>query len=168
FERYLETIPGSKRFRGIAHEVKDVIGRSGFGVGSAGLPEQGNVAAPSRVVTDPALTGYFRHHGHRTAISQRALQAHADPLLGYTELAGVGYVVSEVSPYEADLDWSDLTEPADIVPVVDQLGRATAKIHCVSDSDSDHSLVPFQTEEAIAVVVENRDNDFVEWLIQFT
>ena len=139
-EGYLETIPGSKRFRGIAYELKDVIGRSGFGIGSAGLPaysvliegynqaldndivlsiKQGNVAAPSRVVADPALAGYFRHHGHRTAISQRALQAHADPLLGYTELAGVGYVVSEVSPYEADLDWSNLTEPADIVPVVD-------------------------------------------------
>jgi hypothetical protein len=62
-------------------------------------------------------------------------------------------VVSEVSPYEADLDWGELTEPADIVPVVDQLGRATAKVHCVSDSDSDHSLVPFQTEEAITAVI---------------
>ena len=188
FTRYLETIPGTKRFRGIAYDVKDVIGRSGFGIGSAGLPaysvliegynqaldndivlsmKQGNIAAPSRVVDDPALAGYFRHHGHRTAISQRALQAHADPLLGYTELGGVGYVVGEVSPYEADLDWSDLTEPADIVPVVDQLGRATAKVHCVSDSDSDHSLVPFQTEEAIAAVIGNRDDDFIAWLTEF-
>jgi hypothetical protein len=38
FERYQETIPGTKRFRGIAYEVKDIIGRSGFGIGSAGLP----------------------------------------------------------------------------------------------------------------------------------
>ncbi|MDQ3824408.1 MAG: DUF2252 domain-containing protein, partial [Actinomycetota bacterium] len=188
FERYLETIPGSKRFRGIAYDVKDVVCRSGFGIGSAGLPaysvliegynqaldndivlsiKQGNVAAPSRVVADPALADYFHHRGHRTAISQRALQAHADPLLGYTEPAGVGYVVSEVSPYEADLDWSDLTEPADIVPVVDQLGRASAKVHCVSDSDSDHTLVPFQIEEAIAAVIENRDDDFIAWLTEF-
>ncbi|MGH3991194.1 MAG: DUF2252 family protein, partial [Pseudonocardiaceae bacterium] len=188
FERYLDTIPQSKRFRGVAYTVKDVIGRSGFGIGSAGLPaysvliegynqaldndivlsmKQGNVAAPSRVVTDSELAGYFRHHGHRTAISQRALQAHADPLLGYTELGGVGYVVSEVSPYEADLDWSELTEPADIAPVVDQLGRAIAKVHCVSDSDSDHSLVPFQTEEAIAAVVGDRDDEFVEWVVRF-
>ncbi|MGH4015070.1 MAG: DUF2252 domain-containing protein [Pseudonocardiaceae bacterium] len=188
FERYLDTIPQSKRFRGIAYAVKDVIGRSGFGIGSAGLPaysvliegynqaldndivlsmKQGNVAAPSRVVTDPELAGYFRHHGHRTAISQRALQAHADPLLGYTELGGVGYVVSEVSPYEADLDWSELTEPADIAPVVDQLGRAIAKVHCVSDSDSDHSLVPFQTEKAIAAVIGGRDDEFIAWVTRF-
>jgi uncharacterized protein (DUF2252 family) len=129
--------------------------------------KQGNVAAPSRVVADPALADYFRHHGHRTAISQRALQAHADPLRGYTELAGVGYEVSEISPYEADFDWNDLTEPADIVPVVDQLGRASAKVHCVSDSDSDHTLVPFQTGEAIAAVIENRDDDFIAWLTEF-
>jgi uncharacterized protein (DUF2252 family) len=188
FERYLDSIPVAKRQRGVTYAVKDVAGRSGFGIGSAGLPaytvliegynqaldndvvlsmKQGNVAAPSRVVTDPAISGAFRHHGHRTAVSQRALQAHADPLLGWTDLNGVGFVVSEVSPYEADLDWSELTEPAEIAPVVDYLGRATAKVHCVADSDADHSLVPFQTEEAIAQVVTGREEEFVAWVVEF-
>lgn len=129
FERYLDAIPESKRFRGIAYTVKDVVGRSGFGIGSAGLPaynvliegynqaldndivlsmKQGNVAAPSRVVTDERIASYFTHHGHRTAVSQRALQAHADPLLGHTELDGRGFVVSELSPYVTDLDWTEL------------------------------------------------------------
>jgi hypothetical protein len=73
--------------------------------------KQGNVAAPSRIVHDERIKGYFKHHGHRTAVSQRALQAHADPWLGYTEIDGTGFVVSELSPYVEDLDWSDLTEP---------------------------------------------------------
>jgi uncharacterized protein (DUF2252 family) len=188
FERYLGTIPESKKFRGITYAIKDVVGRSGFGVGSAGLPaynvliegynqaldndvvlsmKQGNVAAPSRVVTDERIASYFQHHGHRTAVSQRALQAHADPLLGYTELDGIGYVVSERSPYEADLDWAELTEPAEIAPVLDYLGRATAKVHCVSDADSDHTLVPFQTEDAIATVIGDREVEFVDWLADF-
>ncbi|HEX8759691.1 MAG TPA: DUF2252 domain-containing protein [Pseudonocardiaceae bacterium] len=188
FERYLSTIPERKRFRGIAYTIKDVVGRSGFGIGSAGLPaynlliegynqaldndvvlsmKQGNVAAPSRVVTDERIASYFEHHGHRTAISQRALQAHADPLLGYTELDGVGYLVSELSPYVTDLDWSELTEPDEIAPVLDYLGRATAKVHCVSDSDSDHTLVPFQTEEAISAVIGDREAAFVDWLTTF-
>lgn len=188
FGRYLESIPEAKRFRGVAYTVKDVVGRSGFGIGSAGLPaytvliegpnealdndvvlsmKQGNVAAPSRVVTDPAIAGAFHHHGHRTAVSQRALQAHADRLLGWTDLDGVGFVVSEVSPYEADLDWGELTEPTEIAPVVEDLGRATAKVHCVSDSDSDHSLVPFQTEEAIMNVVAGREDEFVGWVTRF-
>ncbi len=188
FGRYVESIPESKRFPGVTYTIKDVAGRSGFGIGSAGLPaytvliegfnealdndvvlsmKQGNVAAPSRVVTDPKIAAHFRHHGHRTAISQRALQAHADRLLGYTDLDGVGYVVSEVSPYQADLDWSELTEPDEITPVVDALGRATAKVHCVADSDADHSLVDFQTEDAVANVVAGREGEFVEWVVDF-
>jgi uncharacterized protein (DUF2252 family) len=76
-------------------------------------------------------------------------------------------VVSEVSPYQADLDWSELTEPSEIAPVVDYLGRATAKVHCVADSDADHSLVPFQTEEAIMQVVGGRADEFVAWVVGF-
>jgi len=188
FERYLDSIPEAKKLRGVSYEVKDVAGRSGFGIGSAGLPaytlliegynqaldndvvlsmKQGNVAAPSRVVTDPEIAGHFTHHGHRTAISQRALQAHADPLLGWTDLDGVGYVVSEVSPYEGDLDWSELTEPSEIGPVVAYLGQATAKVHCVADADADHSLVSFQTEEAICRVVGGREQEFADWVVEF-
>ncbi|MEJ8280317.1 DUF2252 domain-containing protein [Pseudonocardia spirodelae] len=188
FEAYVETIPEARRHRGVAYTVKDVAGRSGVGIGSAGLPtytvlveglnqaldndivvsmKQGNVAAPSRVVTDERVAGAFRHHGHRTAVSQRALQAHADPMLGWTELDGVGFVVAEVSPYEADLDWSELTEPDEIAPVVTDLGRATAKIHCVSDADADHSLVGFRVEEAVAARTAGQEDAFVEWVVGF-
>jgi uncharacterized protein (DUF2252 family) len=188
FERYLDSIPQAKKFHGVTYTIKDVAGRSGFGIGSAGLPaytvliegfnealdndvvlsmKQGNVAAPSRVVTDEAIARSFRHHGHRTAVSQRALQAHADPLLGWTDLDGVGFVVSEVSPYQADLDWSELTEPVEIAPVVDYLGRATAKVHSVADSDADDSIVPFQTEDAIGAVLKGREEPFADWVVEF-
>ncbi|MCI2415840.1 DUF2252 domain-containing protein [Saccharopolyspora sp. K220] len=188
FQRYLATIPPENRMRDVAYTIKDVVGSSGFGIGSAGLPayniliegptealendtvlsmKQGNVAAPSRVVTDEHIRDYFLHHGHRTAVSQRALQAHADPLLGYTEIDGVGYVVDELSPYESDLDWQDLTEPEEILPVLDFLGRAMAKVHCVSDAQSDNRLVRFQTEDAITTVVGGREAEFTAWLADF-
>ncbi|WP_019853161.1 DUF2252 domain-containing protein [Actinopolyspora mortivallis] len=188
YRRYLTTIPQDKKMSEIAYGVKDIVGRSGFGIGSAGLPayslllegenealendlilsmKQANVAAPAAVVPDERIRRYFRHHGERTALSQRALQAHADALLGYTDIDGVGYVVSEVSPYVSDLDWSELTEPDEIRPVVDYLGRAVAKIHCVSDSDSDQTLVPFQTEDAILKVLDGREDEFAEWLCRF-
>ena len=188
FEAYQDTIPKSKKFREVAYDVKDIVGRTGFGIGSAGLPsynvliegfnqaldndvvlsmKQGNVAAPSRVVDDAAVHGYFTHHGHRTAVSQRALQAHADPLLGYTEVDGVGYVVAELSPYETDLDWSELTEPDELTEVIEQLGRAVAKVHCVGDADSDQELVDFQTEDAIAERIGDRDDEFVGDMVEF-
>ncbi|WP_176819026.1 hypothetical protein [Quadrisphaera sp. DSM 44207] len=52
-------------------------------------------------------------------------------------------MVAEVSLHEADLDWSALTEPDEVAGVLDLLGRATAKIHCVSDEGSDQALVRF-------------------------
>jgi len=188
FEAYLETIPEAKRFRSLTYEVKDIVGRKGFGIGSAGLPayniliegptqalendvvlsmKQGNVAAPSRIVRDERIERYFEHHGHRTAVSQRALQAHADPWLGYTEIDGVGFVVSELSPYVEDLDWSDLTEPEEMAPVLDYLGRATAKVHCVADEDSDPTIVGFQTEDEIVEAVGGKEEEFVKEMVDF-
>ncbi len=102
----------------------------------------------------------MENQGHRTVVSQRALQVHTDPLLGWTSVDGVGYVVSEVSPYEVDLEWDGLIEPDDIAAVVDVLGRATAKMHCASDEDSDQDLVDFQVEEAIADMLEGRRREF--------
>jgi uncharacterized protein (DUF2252 family) len=182
---YLETIPEQKRQHSVSYEVKDVVGRAGFGIGSAGLPaynllvegrsqalendvvlsmKQGNIAAPSRVVEDERITSYFEHSGHRTAVSQRALQAHADPWLGWCELHGEGQVVQELSPYEADLDWDHVSEPDEMLPMLRYLGQATAKIHCVSDAESPEELVDFQTEEAISAVL---DEDFASELADF-
>lgn len=189
FEGYLETIPEDKRFdRELFYELRDVVGKSGFGIGSAGLPaynllvegqsqaldndvvlsmKQANVPAISRFVDAGEVERYFRHEGHRTVVSQRALQVHTDPLLGHTSIDGVGFVVAEVSPYEVDLDWSGLTEPDDIRDVVDLLGRATAKIHCASDEDSEQDLVDFQVEDAVAASVHRRRREFTEWITEF-
>jgi uncharacterized protein (DUF2252 family) len=126
--------------------------------------KQANIPAVSRFVDTAEVDAYFDHEGHRTVVSQRALQVHTDPLLGHTSIDGVGYVVSEVSPYEVDLDWSEINEPEDMRAVVDLLGRATAKIHCASDEDSQQDLVDFQVEEAIAASLEGRRNELVSWL----
>ncbi len=187
-ERYKATLPPRPWRREVAYDVKDLIGTGGFGIGSAGLPaynvllegydqalendvilsiKQGSVAAPSRIVTDPEIREYFEHEGHRTATSQRALQSHASQFLGYTDIRGTGFLVAELSPYELDLDWEDLTEPDEIRPVLEQLGRATAKLHCVGDADSDHTLVPFQMEDAITTMIGDRRDEFVADLVDF-
>lgn len=186
FRAYLDTIPRSKRFdRELFYELRDVVGKSGFGIGSAGLPaynvlvegysqaldndvvlsmKQANIPAVSRFVDTSEVDAYFEDEGHRTSVSQRALQVHTDPLLGHTVVGGVGYVVSEVSPYEVDLDWGEINEPDDMREVVDLLGRATAKIHCASDEDSQQDLVDFDVEAAIAKSLQGRRNEFVAWL----
>ena len=189
FRDYLDTIPESKRFdRRLFYELRDLVGKSGFGIGSAGLPaynvlvegysqaldndvvlsmKQANVPALSRFVDTTEVDAYFEHEGHRTVVSQRALQVHTDPLLGHTRIGDVGYVVAEVSPYEVDLDWSEINEPADMRAVVDLLGRATAKIHCASDEDSDQDLVDFQVEQAIVESLRGRRRAFTDHVASF-
>ena len=66
-----------------------------------------------------------------------------------------------------DLDWTELTEPAEIAPVVDYLGRATAKAHSVADAEADHSIVPFQSEDAIAESIGGRGGEFADWVVDF-
>ncbi|MFC0597083.1 DUF2252 domain-containing protein [Streptomyces palmae] len=188
FDGYLETLPESSLARPDSYRVKDVVGRRGIGIGSAGLPsynillegnsdalendvviymKQGQTPAVSRHITDPGVRSYFRHEGHRTVISQRALQAHADPWLGWTELDGAGQLVAEVSPYAVDLDWSDLDDPVEIANVVADLGRATATMHAAADDTSGHSLVPYSTERAIDAVIAADEDGFAELLVDF-
>ncbi|HET6855675.1 MAG TPA: DUF2252 domain-containing protein [Streptomyces sp.] len=188
FDGYLETLPESSLTRPDSYRVKDVVGRRGIGIGSAGLPsynillegnsdalendvviymKQAQTPAVSRHITDPAIRGYFQHEGHRTVISQRALQAHADPWLGWTELDGAGQLVAEVSPYAVDLNWSDIDDLDEITAVVADLGRATATMHAAADDESGHSLVPFSTERAIDAAIAGDEEHFGDLLVDF-
>ncbi|MEV5818035.1 DUF2252 domain-containing protein [Micromonospora haikouensis] len=189
FAEYLGTLPeSSASLRPVSAHIKDVVLRKGVGIGSAGLPsynllleghtealendvviymKQAQVPAVARHIDDERVRSYFRHQGHRTAESQRALQAHADPWLGFTELDGAGQLVAEVSPYAADLDWSDVNEPEELAGVLADLGRAVARMHSVADDESSHDLVDYSTEEAIVAAVETDPDGFVAGLVEF-
>lgn len=188
FASYTQTIPEDKRQTAISYKVKDVIQLRRAGIGSAGLlfysvllegetqalendivvgMKLALPAAPSRFVEDPRIGDYFQHDGHRTAVSQRALQAHADPLLGYTTMGGQGMFIAEHSPYVADLEWEDINQLDEMLTLITYLGRATAKIHCVSDLDCDDTLVPFSTEQAIQDVISGREEEFVQAMVEF-
>ncbi|TMR15012.1 DUF2252 domain-containing protein [Nonomuraea turkmeniaca] len=186
FEDYLTTLPA--QVNPVEHVIKDVALRKGVGIGSAGLPsynlllegrsqalendvvlymKQAAVPAVARHVPDEKVVSYFLHQGHRTAESQRALQAYADPWLGYTTLGGVGQLVAEVSPYSADLDWDDVNEPDELRSIMRDLGRAVARMHAVADDESSHDLVDFSTEEAIVAVIDGDRVGFIGVLVDF-
>ncbi|KAK3680609.1 hypothetical protein LTR37_021135 [Vermiconidia calcicola] len=187
FNNYLKNLPHSDH-RGSCR-VKDVIARRGVGIGSAGLPtynvlvegetealeydrivylKQSQPSAVSRHVNVPEAQQYFKHEGHRTVISQRALQDHADPWAGWAEIEGEGYMASEVSPYAIDFEWNDINDIEEMVSVVADLGRATAIMHGAADEDSQHSgLVQFDTEQAIDAAISKDEAGFERLLLDF-
>lgn len=189
FEKYLETLPEPSPRGRAARHVKDVVGRRGVGIGSAGLPsynillegasealendiviymKQSMAAAVSGHISHSEAQSHFHHEGHRTVLSQRALQAHADRWLGWTEMDGAGQLVAEVSPYAVDLEWSDVNKPEEMAQVVADLGRATAMMHGAGDDDERHSeLVPFSPEKVIDAAIAENEEQFESMLIDF-
>ena len=187
-EEYYLTIPNRKRRSKINYEIKDIALRRGLGIGSAGLKIYSillegetqalendliismKVAQPAsamRHVEDAEAQKYFHNEGFRTAISQRALQANADPFLGYTTLDGNAMFVTEISPYTADLEWDDINDLDEILEVVENLGKCIAKIHCCSDDDSDQTLIDYSIEAVINAVLDGREAEYVEYMTAF-
>ena len=145
YKRYLKTIPDSKRERHLVfYDVKDVVGRQGFGIGSAGPPgiqhthrgiqpgprerhraddEAGQCCCPSRVVDAErahAATSSTRVIGRSSASARSRSTPTRSSATPRSDR--IGFVVAELSPYEADLDWAEITEPDEIGPVLEPSG----------------------------------------------
>ena len=55
----------------------------------------------------------------------------------------------------------------EMLPLVRDLGRATAKVHCVSDEGSEHPLVDVNVEAKISDVIGGRGDEFARDLVAF-
>lgn len=187
-EEYYNTIPNRKRRSKITYQVKDVALRRGLGIGSAGLKiysillegetqalendliismKHAQPASSMHYIAHEDVQNYFVNEGHRTAVSQRALQTNADPFLGYSTLDGKAMFVTEVSPYTADLEWDDINDFDEIMEVVENLAKCVAKIHCCSDDDSDQTLINYSIEEAINEALDGREAEYVAYMTNF-
>ncbi|MFI1201304.1 DUF2252 family protein [Streptomyces sp. NPDC020883] len=186
FDGYLETLPETGPARPEAYRVKDVVGRRGPGTDGAAaydlLLEGASDVLESDVVLTvrpapasslaryrpvPDVAEHVRHDGHRAALARRALQAHADPWLGWTALDGTGLLVGEVAPYTAGLDWSALDDPEEIAAAVAGLGRVTAAAHAAGDGKERHPLVPFRPERAVDAALAADEDGFGPLLADF-
>ncbi|CAF0759313.1 unnamed protein product [Rotaria sp. Silwood1] len=205
FKRYLETIPENKRnpeknFNNdqVTYKIKDIVARSSPGIGSAGkvsysfliegrsetlendvvlYMKPAQKSAVSYVVRNPTIEEYFKHDGLRTVLCSYAMQAATPKWLGYTTLGTTPCLVDAVTAHSEDLDWSDVNDFQDVVEIVQYLGRAMAKIHCVADSDcinTPHtveslpfSIIPRDTEHTIRDAVRGQDDAFIQDILEF-
>ncbi|CAF3999145.1 unnamed protein product [Adineta steineri] len=203
FETYIKSVPESKKTSGYSegrkdYKVKDVVARSSPGVGSAGkisysiliegptetlendiilYMKPAQKSAISYVIRNPELEKYFKHDGLRTVLCSYAMQASTPKWLGYTSIGSIPCLVDEVTAHAEDLDWDDINEFNDVIEVVGYLGQATAKIHCVADSDCKNtpndvaclpfSIIPRQVEKTIRDAIRGNDQEFINEMVEF-
>lgn len=185
-KQYLGSVPNPRRRDGKC--IKNVVSWRGVSIGSAGLPtynvlvagenealdddvltymEQSQPSAVSLQLQDAKAKAYFKNDGHLTVTSQRALQAHADSWLGWTEIDGKGYMVTEVSPFAIDMKWAEINDSDQSKEVVGYLEEAVAIMHAAADDESKESLVPFSTEKAIDKAIGDNNAGFGSYLMDF-
>ncbi|CAF1121064.1 unnamed protein product [Didymodactylos carnosus] len=208
FDKYLQTIPKNKREEQfhlrhrhrLLYKVKDIVSRSSPGIGSAGrmsynfliegksetldddvvlFMKEATESVISKFVRNPNLETYFQHNGMRTVLASYAMQSCTSKWLGYTTLGNVEFLVDEVSAHSVSLDWVDINKLSQILKVAHFLGRATAKIHCVVDSESvsdiqgadlaslPFSIIPLHTEQTILGAIMNQNEEFINDMVRF-
>ena len=76
------------------------------------------------------------HQGRRVVTSQKAMQAHEDPYLGYVTMKGREYYLRERSPYKKKLKAKHIKSQEDLENVLSIQGQITAKIHARAAVDA--------------------------------
>lgn len=203
FEEYQRTIPENKKESSWTYQVKDVVARTSSGIGSAGRTSysiliQGKTqalesdivlfmkpaskSAVSSVIKDQNLEQYFRHDGLRTVLCAYAMHAVTSRWLGYATLYNqIPVVIDEVATHSKNLDWDDINNFEDICLTVEYLGKAMAKIHCISDINSIETekharhhtgllpfdIIPEHTERTLREAINGNDEEFVRDMVSF-
>ena len=183
FERYLETIPDDKRFdRELFYDLRDVVGqvrvrhrqRRAAGVQPAGRGLQPGARQRRGAVDEagqrPGREPVRRHRRRRRLLRERGPPHGRQPAGAagaHRPAAGLHHASTASGTScrrcrRTRWTWTGRASPSPTTSreVVDLLGRATAKIHCASDEDSEQDLVDFQVEEAIAGSLEGRRREF--------
>ncbi|ANE45140.1 hypothetical protein SY83_00935 [Paenibacillus swuensis] len=106
----------------------------------------------------------FPHQGKRVIMTQRAMHHKADPFLGHFTLGGDHYYVRERSPYKKRVKLEAIETMDDLTTMVKTMGQITAKMHARADRDTEHTLMPYHSEEEIVRAIGKDDEAFVSQL----
>ncbi|MGI1805922.1 DUF2252 domain-containing protein [Exiguobacterium sp. TDN 0502] len=152
---YIETIDSDDRREASFYTIKDIVRKLESGTASIGLEryyiliegageeedlilemKQAQTAVPSLFVPAYRPEAETIHQGRRIITSQKAMQAHEDPYLGYLSIGKKEYYVRERSPYKKKLKAKHIKSQEDLENVLCIQGQITAKIHARADQDA--------------------------------
>ncbi|ULL19270.1 DUF2252 domain-containing protein [Paenibacillus sp. H1-7] len=185
--QYLASLAESTKRPDGYYSIKDVAVKHGSGTASIGLDrfyvliegEGGEHALDDIIIEvkevrvpvpayfmpyNESFWTYFGHQGKRVITTQQSMHHEADPYLGYLTMDDRDFYVRERSPYKKRLKADKLTGTEDLLPVLECMGRITAKLHGRADADMEHGLMSYHSEDEILLAIGSDTDAFCDYI----
>ena len=194
---YIASIPSSKRYNNSYYALKDIRLKLASGIGSLGkyryylliegpssgtdddrileMKQESSSAValafrPPEVIVVPGLlpTSVYRNQeGARVTIVTKAMLSNTDPLVGYTTVSSIPFMVHEKSPYQVDFDYTLLTTKSKFMDAMGYVGKVVAKNHAISDQDYDAAIIPVNVDKEVTDIVSGNKAVFKDEIVNF-
>ncbi len=185
---YISSISSSKQYGSNYYTLKDIRLKLGSGTGSLGryryyLLIEGQssstsddvilemkqettsavaIAAPGRL----SSSYYGYNEGGRATLGMKAMLSNTDPLVGYTTVNGIPFMLREKSPYQVDFDYTLLTTKSKFMDAMGYAGKVVAKNHAISDQDYNSGIVSYSIDKQVTDVVTDKSK-FKDEIVNF-
>ncbi len=186
---YIASIPSSKRYSNSYYTLKDIRLKLGSGTGSLGkywyylliegpssatdddrILEMKQETSSAVAIAAPGLlpsSVYGNHQGARVTIATKAMLSNTDPLVGYTTVSSIPFMLHEKSPYQVDFDYTLLTTKSKFMDAMGYAGKVVAKNHAISDQDYDASIVSESVDKQVTDITSPNKAVFKDEIVNF-
>lgn len=186
---YIASVPSSKRYSNSYYTLKDIRLKLGSGTGSLGkyryylliegptsatdddrILEMKQEGSSAVAIAAPGLLSssvYGNHEGARVTIATKAMLSNTDPLVGYTTVSGIPFMLHEKSPYQVDFDYTLLTTKSKFMDAMGYAGKVVAKNHAISDQDYDATIVPYSVDKQVTDIISGNKAVFKDEIVNF-
>ncbi|MEH2419705.1 MAG: DUF2252 domain-containing protein [Nostoc sp.] len=186
---YIASVPSSKRYSNSYYTLKDIRLKLGSGTGSLGkyryylliegptsatdddrileMKQEGSSAVAIAVPGLLPSSVYGNHEGARVTIATKAMLSNTDPLVGYTTVSGIPFMLHEKSPYQVDFDYTLLTTKSKFMDAMGYAGKVVAKNHAISDKDYDATIVPYSVDKEVTDITSVNKAVFKDEIVNF-
>lgn len=189
---YIASISSSKRYSNSYYTLKDIRLKLGSGTGSLGryryflliegpssstsddvILEMKQETTSAVAIAAPGLlpSSYYGYHeGGRATLAMKAMLSNTDPLVGYTTVNSIPFMLREKSPYQVDFDYTLLTTKSKFMDAMGYAGKVVAKNHAISDQDYDSSIIPYSIDKQVTDAVSDKSafkNEIVNFALDY-
>lgn len=194
WDHYIQTLDDQSIKESSYFQAKDVVKSFGAGIGSVGLKryfilaegetkegQMDDIIIEAKEARSPASAYFFDehevlkengsiHHGRRVIMTQKVMQHHEDPYLGWMTVLGHEFYLREHSAVNGELDTEPLKDYENMKQTVEIMAQITAKTHARADQDV-HQMLGHQNEElilaAIGSDVQRFAGDMSRWAMHY-